>query len=38
MEALRFDIRGELKAQTTRMLLWLVPTIVAGMSVASRLG
>jgi hypothetical protein len=38
MEALRFDLRGELKAPTTRMLLWLVPTIVAGMGVASRLG
>jgi hypothetical protein len=38
MEALRFDLRGELKAQTTRMLLWLVPTIVAGMGVAARLG
>jgi hypothetical protein len=38
MEALRSDLRGELKAQTTRMLLWLVPTIIAGMGVAARLG
>lgn len=38
MEALRSDMRGELKAQTTRMLLWLVPTIIAGMGVAARLG
>jgi hypothetical protein len=32
------ELRGELKAQTTRMLLWLVPTIIAGMGVAARLG
>jgi hypothetical protein len=38
MEALRSDLRGDLKAQTTRMLLWLVPTIIAGMGVAARLG
>jgi hypothetical protein len=38
MEALRFDLLGEIKAQTTPMLLWLVPTIVAGMGVAARLG
>ena len=35
---LRSDLRGELKAQTTRMLLWLVPTVTAGMGIAARLG
>jgi hypothetical protein len=38
MEALRSDLRGELKAQTSRMLLWLLPTIIAGMGIAARLG
>jgi hypothetical protein len=38
MSVLRAEVRGELKAQTTRMLLWLVPTIVAGLGVAARLG
>jgi hypothetical protein len=38
MDALRSDLRGELKAQTTRILLWLVPTVIAGVGVASRLG
>jgi hypothetical protein len=32
------ELRGELKAHTTRILLWLVPTIIAGMGVAARLG
>ena len=32
------EVRGELKAQTTRILLWLVPTVIAGMGVADRLG
>jgi hypothetical protein len=38
LDVLRSELRGELKAQTTRMLLWLVPTIIAGMGVAARLG
>jgi hypothetical protein len=38
MAALRSELRGEFKAQTTRMLLWLVPTIIAGMGIAARLG
>jgi hypothetical protein len=38
LDVLRSELRGELKAQTTRMLLWLVPTILAGMGIAARLG
>ncbi|MGH9048869.1 MAG: hypothetical protein ACRDY4_03975 [Acidimicrobiia bacterium] len=32
------EVRGELEAQTTRILLGLVPTVIAGMGVAARLG
>jgi hypothetical protein len=32
------EVRGEVKAQTTRILLWLVPSVIAGMGVAARLG
>jgi hypothetical protein len=32
------DVRGAVKTQTTRVLLWLVPTVIAGMGVAARLG
>lgn len=38
MGALRSDVRGELKAQTTRLLFWLVPIVVAGMGFAARAG
>jgi hypothetical protein len=38
MAVLRSDIQGEIKAQTTRVLLWLVPTLIAGMGIAARLG
>lgn len=38
LSALRSELRGELKTQTTRILLWLVPTVIAGMGVAARLG
>ena len=38
MAALRSDLRGEFKAQTTRLLFWLVPVVIAGMGVASRVG
>jgi hypothetical protein len=38
LDVLRSELRGELKAQTTRMLLWLVPTVIAGMGIAARLG
>jgi hypothetical protein len=30
------DLRADVKSQTTRVLLWLVPTVIAGISVASR--
>lgn len=32
------ELRGEMKAQTARILMWLVPTMIAGLGVASRLG
>lgn len=38
MAVLRSDLQGEIKAQTTRILLWLVPTMIAGLGVAARLG
>ena len=38
ISVLRSDLRGEMKAQTNRILFWLVPTLIAGMSIASRLG
>jgi hypothetical protein len=38
MAMLRSDLHGELKSQTTRILMWLVPTMIAGMGVAARLG
>jgi hypothetical protein len=38
MTALRSELHADLKAQTTRMLLWLVPTVIAGMGLASRFG
>ena len=38
MAALRSDLRAELKSQTNRLLFWLVPVIIAGMGLASRVG
>jgi hypothetical protein len=38
MAALRSDLQGGIKAQTARILLWLVPALIAGMGVAARLG
>jgi hypothetical protein len=38
LDVLRSELRGEIKAQTTRLLLWLVPTILAAMGIAARLG
>lgn len=38
MAALRSDLRAELKSQTTRLLFWLVPIVIAGMGLASRIG
>jgi hypothetical protein len=38
MTALRSELHADLKAQTTRMLLWLVPTVIAGMGIAARVG
>ncbi len=32
------ELRGEFKAQTTRLLLWILPTLIAGMGVAARVG
>jgi hypothetical protein len=38
ISVLRSELRGELKAQTTRMLLWPVPTLIAAIGVAARFG
>jgi hypothetical protein len=32
------ELRAEFKGQTTRLLFWLVPTMLAGLTLASRLG
>jgi hypothetical protein len=38
IDGLRGDLRAEFKGQTTRLLFWLVPTVIGGMGLASRLG
>jgi hypothetical protein len=38
LDVLRSAVRGEPKARTTRTLLWLVPTVIAGIGIAARLG
>lgn len=38
MAVLRSDLRAEIKSQTARILVWLVPTIIAGMAISARVG
>jgi hypothetical protein len=32
------DLRGDIKSQTARIVMWLVPTMIAGLAVAGHLG